>query len=137
MPLPKNYNFRPLPIGISLEDSKIHGKGCIATLPIAKDYIFTDHATHFVIDGKIERSSFGGWINHSDDNNSELIKVDDRYFLRAIKDIGFGEELTLNYNNELCGDSLCCKDEADIEEDEDYIPRFIRSLHRCPRRREP
>ena len=49
-----------------------------------------------VIDGKVHGNS-AKWINHSCDGNCEADEVDGRIFIRALRDIAAGEELSYDY----------------------------------------
>ena len=60
--------------------------------------------THVIINGTILRTPLGGFYNHSDDANCIKFEKDSHsnydntyYFLKTIKDIEKGEELTVNY----------------------------------------
>ena len=91
--------YKPLPEEVEIRDSKIHGKGLFAKFIIDKGKNLG--MTH-VYDSEAEdnriRTPLGGFINHSEDPNSELIKIGKYYYLITIKDIMPDEEITLKYS---------------------------------------
>ena len=92
--------YRPLPDCLTIKKSDIEGLGVFATQQIKSDKVLG--VTH-IKDKKVEngywRTPLGGFINHSDTPN--CIKEENRFthnlFLKTIKNIKEGEELTLNY----------------------------------------
>ena len=92
--------YRPLAEGLTIKESSIDGLGVFATKRI--EALVNLGLTH-IKDKKAEngywRTPLGGFINHSDIPN--CIKEENRFthnlFLKTIKDIKEGEELTLNY----------------------------------------
>ena len=106
--------------GLIIRSSSIHAAGCYTTRAIRKGgrvceydgprfskdeaderykdrditYLFSCGDAGLVIDG------FGTamFINHSCDPNCETEDVDGRIFVKAIRDIAAGEELTYEYN---------------------------------------
>ena len=105
--------------------SPIHGRGVFATRPIRKgtrvieyrgqrttwdvalerpasDPDNTQHTFFFetsdgtVIDANV-RGNAARWINHSCDPNCETRQAGGRIVIRALRDIGAGEELTFDY----------------------------------------
>ena len=93
--------YKPLPPEVTVRNSKINGLGLFTTEPIEKEHIFG--ITHIQNDdfqhGYI-RTPLGGFINHSEKPNCELVydnsgiymKLKSLYFIRE------DEELTLKYN---------------------------------------
>ena len=102
---PKAY--KPLPDFLSIGPSDIHGAGIIAKDDIPADieigisHVYDPNFLHDYI-----RTPLGGFINHSEDSNCELIDDDentDYKKLKTKKKIEAGKELTLTYSlYEIC-----------------------------------
>ena len=96
-----NYNrfyYNPLPDEVCIQVSPIHGHGIYATQDIKKG---TDlGSTHIKVPMILTyiRTPLGGFINHSEDPNCEVIKIGKYYYLITIKDIMPDEEITLSYS---------------------------------------
>ena len=104
--------YRPLPHGLVLKPSTIEGYGVFAEIDFEQDTKLG--LTHIVLNGKLFRTPFGGFINHSNNPNTIKEKEDDRYYLYTIRDIKAGEELTLKYtfyNPEATGTEKPCDTE--------------------------
>ena len=101
----KPYN--PLPEYLAIGPSQIHGAGILATedipgeVVIGISHVYDPNFQHDYI-----RTPLGGFINHSEYCNCELIEDDentDYKKLKTTKKIEAGEELTLNYNlSDIC-----------------------------------
>jgi len=99
--------YKPLPDYLSIGPSDIHGAGIIAKEDIPKDiemgisHIYDPEFQHNYI-----RTPLGGFVNHSENPNCELIDKDDDYHyktIRTIKKVEAGQELTLKYSlYEIC-----------------------------------
>lgn len=89
---------RPLPDGVYIAPSSVHGMGIFAEKVISKghDFGITHVADDRFPDGYI-RTPFGAYINHSYEPNCEVLEVRDTLHIRAINNIAPNEELTLNY----------------------------------------
>ena len=90
--------YRPLPHYLTIKDSTIDGLGLFATEDI--DNGFTIGVTHVRddrFDGGYIRTPLGGFFNHSEDPNCEVITEDDLIKLKTIKEIKAGDELTAKY----------------------------------------
>jgi len=131
-----------LAFGLSVARSEIHGCGCFATIFFrrnqqiaeyvgerislaeaerrrqgARNQCICDVDTEWAIDG-----SQGGngtqYVNHSCQPNSEVIVLNGRIFLYALRDINPGEEITVEYLYELglegtrcnCRIAFCCNE---------------------------
>ena len=95
--------YKPLPESVTIKDSAIHGQGIFAVdnIPFGTELGIT-HVFAVGFHNNYIRTPLGGFINHNDVPNCEKIKSYDEstltyYILRTIKDIGVGDELTLNY----------------------------------------
>lgn len=97
----KPYKYQ-LPKGFKISDSGIEGQGLFSTHNRTKDKIIgeDEYPTHIhdkrFIDA-FSRTALGTFINHSDDPNCELVLVDDAYFLKTLKKISVGDEITIKY----------------------------------------
>jgi len=100
----KNKNkepYNPLPEYLAIGPSQIHGAGILATEDIPGEvvmgisHVYDPNFQHSWI-----RTPLGGFINHSDKPNCELIEDDDSDYkkLKTTKKIEQGEELTLKYS---------------------------------------
>ena len=91
--------YKPLPNNLKIACSKIHGHGIFAIENISLgDIIGRSHVEGL---DEIIRTPLGGFINHSEDPNCELIEEDGDYHykkLKTIRKIEEGEELTLKYS---------------------------------------
>ena len=94
--------YKPLPDYLSIGPSSIHGAGIFATedvpqgVVIGITHIYDPNFQHNYI-----RTPLGGFINHSESSNCELIEEDDDTDykkLKTIKKIEQGKELTLKYS---------------------------------------
>jgi len=103
--------YKPLPHCVTIKQSSIHGLGLFATEQINKGYCLG--IAHIKLDGFPQgyfRTPLGGFYNHSENPNCELInrrsvKMEpSQYFetydlktLHNIRNIKPGEELTCRY----------------------------------------
>jgi hypothetical protein len=94
--------YTPLPEYLAIGPSNIHGAGILAKEDIPGEvvigitHIYDPNFQHNYI-----RTPLGGFINHSEDPNCELIEDegdDDYRKLKTLKKIEQGEELTLKYS---------------------------------------
>lgn len=90
--------YKPLPDEVEIRDSEIHGKGIFSKVII--DSGVNLGMTH-VYDSEAQderiRTPLGGFINHSDEPNCEIVKVGKYFYLITTKDIMPDEEITLKY----------------------------------------
>ena len=106
-------------MGLIIRSSAIHAAGCYATTPIRKgtrvaeydgprltkrqaDKAYKDSPITYLFgigDGSvvIDGHSMAMFINHSCDPNCETEEVRGRVWIRAIRDIAAGEEITYDY----------------------------------------
>lgn len=106
-------------MGLMIRSSAIHAAGCYTTTPIRKGsrvveytgpriskakadriyeespitYLFGIGSRSTVIDGH----GAAMFLNHSCDPNCETTEINERIWIRAIRDISAGEELTYDY----------------------------------------
>jgi len=98
MMMDNDRSYRPLPYSLTIKDSDIEGLGLFSKEIIKKgknlglSHIKDDEHQHGLI-----RTPLGGFINHSEDPNCELIDIGPNIYLMTIKDIMPEEELTLKY----------------------------------------
>ena len=95
-------NYKPLPDYLSIGPSPIHGVGIFANEDIPKGVIIG--ITH-IYDPEFQhnfiRTPLGGFTNHSDIPNCDLIEEDGDYHYKKLKTlhkIKEGKELTLKYS---------------------------------------
>ena len=87
----------PMPSGIDLElkPSRRHGMGLFTTRAFAKDEV--------ICPGRINghRTPAGRFINHSPEPNVKPVKIEDDIHALAMRYIGIGEELLVDYRTSL------------------------------------
>lgn len=90
--------YRPLPQFLTIKNSEIQGLGLFATDLIKSNLVI---GVAHVKDDRFEngwiRTPLGGFFNHSDNPNCEAVQLGDLIFLKTLKDIKKGEELTAKY----------------------------------------
>jgi len=106
-------------MGLIIRSSSIHAAGCYTTMPIRKgarvaeydgrrlskeeaDACYQDSLVTYLFglgDGSvvIDGHSMAMFINHSCDANCETSEVRDRVWIKAIRNIASGEEITYDY----------------------------------------
>ena len=93
--------YNPLPEYLAIGPSQIHGAGILATedipgeVVIGISHVYDPNFQHDHI-----RTPLGGFINHSNSPNCELIDDENEEYkqLKTSKKIEQGEELTLKYS---------------------------------------
>ena len=101
-PVYSKMYYKPLPDYIEVGKSKIEGFGLFAAQDIEKDIdIGMSHIKVPIIQGYI-RTPIGGFLNHSEDFNCQLLLEFDwddylTYHVYTVDEISKGQELTLNY----------------------------------------
>lgn len=100
-------HYRPLPDNVTIDEAKwlseITGKrqlGLFATDVMYQDEIIG--LTHIkedsgCFDNDLIRTPLGGFFNHSETPNCELVDKDGYYYLKTMRDIYAGEEITCKY----------------------------------------
>lgn len=109
--LPPGYDYRPLPDCLYIGFSEIEGNGLFTLCDLTKD--ITLGVSHILVKDKLIRTPLGGFLNASKDPNCIVTKTndlgDDNFYLVCLKDIAYGEELTVDYFNSACGLEKICK----------------------------
>ncbi len=91
-------SYRPLPEGLTIKDSSVHGLGLFATQDIVKGVeLGITHVHNDKFENNYIRTPLGGFINHSDKPNAQLISVGSTMRLTTIKFIKKGDELFTKY----------------------------------------
>jgi SET domain-containing protein len=93
--------YKPLPDSLAIGSSDIHGSGLIAQEDIpAETNMGISHVHDLNFQHDYVRTPLGGFINHSEDANCELIEDEDLKYKRVktIRKVLKGEELTLKYS---------------------------------------
>ena len=98
--LDKLNQYRPLPSGLTVTDSRISGQGLFTTRRLVMGTLLG--ISHYRIDKEYIRTPLGGFINHSETPNCERSQVRirpgfDKWSITVIEDIEEGDELTLKY----------------------------------------
>ena len=88
--------YKPLPDGLYVSNSDIAGQGLFTNRKLE---VGTELGlSHKMIDDNHIRTPLGGFINHSEEPNVQKYQIGNDYFIKVIKDIDVGEEITLKYN---------------------------------------
>lgn len=91
-------SYRPLPYYLTIAKSSIEGLGLFTTEDIDKEVpIGITHVKDIRFEDGFIRTPLGGFFNHSETPNCEVIVDGDFIKLRTIKEIKAGEELTASY----------------------------------------
>jgi hypothetical protein len=90
--------YRPLPSELTIKSSVIDGLGLFSVSDIPNNTILgITHIKDCRFDNGYSRTPLGGFFNHSETPNCEVIYTDDFIELKTITDIKAGEELTAKY----------------------------------------
>ena len=93
-----SVKYSPLPDSCTIKKSSIHGLGLFALEFIPnKTVLGISHIKDEEFEDGYIRTPLGGFFNHSESPNCEVYEYDRFLFLRAIKDIYAGEEITAFY----------------------------------------
>tara|TARA_R110002012_G_scaffold236642_3_gene410377 strand:+ start:335 stop:646 length:312 start_codon:yes stop_codon:yes gene_type:complete len=91
--------YKPLDSRLTIKPSNIDGLGLFATVDIEEgDTLGISHVYDERFKNKFIRTPLGGFINHSKEPNLEAVINGDYRYVKTIKPIESGEELTLLYN---------------------------------------
>ena len=90
--------YTPLPKCLDIAKSKIHGRGLIAMEQIPMGLILgITHVEDKRFKDGLIRTELGGYFNHSDKPNCEVVTFGDIRMLKTLADIKVGEEITAKY----------------------------------------
>ena len=91
-------SYKPLPESLTIKDSKVHGLGLFAKQDIVKGIsLGTTHVYNENFENNYIRTPLGGFINHSDNANAQLINLNDTLMLATTRFIKKGEEIFTTY----------------------------------------
>lgn len=103
----KCHDYSPLPDGLRIKPSSIHGDGLFTEVLIPEGVVIgLSHVERYGFDNNLLRTPLGGFINHHPFPNLTLERdeVNSEYFyIMSSRRIEPGEELTLDYNESICG----------------------------------
>jgi uncharacterized protein len=120
-----------LALGLTVKTSRIHGKGCFATVPFARRKKIAEYTGERITNAEAERRGYrrvlrisglddrwsidgsrGGngthYINHSCRPNAFMQTIGGHLLVLALRDIRPGEEITVDYVATLHPDSKRC-----------------------------
>jgi hypothetical protein len=92
------FTYRPLPVGVTVGNSTIQGIGLFSTGMFPPNKILG--ISHHIVDYEIIRTPLGGFLNHANKPNCELVENGNQYILRTLRNILPKEELTVKYSIE-------------------------------------
>ena len=95
----KEDNYRPLPLEVEIRKSTIEGYGLFAKyLKSSGKNLGCTHIYNTDFQDNRIRTPLGGFINHSEYPNCELIQIGHYFYLITSTDIMPDEEITLKYS---------------------------------------
>ena len=90
--------YRPIPEFLIVDRSYIEGRGIITLRKLAKGMqLGLSHIYDEDFPDNLIRTPLGGFINHSDKPNCQLIRLGRFLFVEVLKDIEPDTEITLKY----------------------------------------
>jgi SET domain-containing protein len=90
--------YRPLPSYLTIKSSEIEGLGLFTTDDIDNKHVLgITHVYDVRFQDSFIRTPLGGFFNHSETPNCEVIRDGEYLKLKAIRDIKAGEEITARY----------------------------------------
>lgn len=90
--------YRPLPNYLTIKPSEIEGLGLFTTDDIDNKHVLgITHVYDVRFQDSFIRTPLGGFFNHSETPNCEIIRDGEFLKLKAIRDIKAGEEITARY----------------------------------------
>ena len=93
-------SYRPLPDKLKIKNSKIDGQGLFTDKKIKADTVLgMSHIKAPIgsFENDVIRTPLGGFINHSNQPNSELVETDAAFYLVTLSDLKSGDEITVKY----------------------------------------
>lgn len=90
--------YKPLPNYLTIKNSEIEGLGLFTTDDIDNKHVLgITHIYDVRFQNSFIRTPLGGFFNHSETPNCEVIRDGEFLKLKAIRDIKMGEEITARY----------------------------------------
>ena len=90
--------YRPLPSFLEVRSSPIEGQGVFTKVALfPRAFLGLSHVYDEKFPDNLIRTPLGGFINHSEDPNCQLVREFEFLSVMVIKEIDEGEELTLKY----------------------------------------
>ena len=93
-------SYKPLPDKLKIKNSKIDGQGLFTDKKIKADTVLgMSHikAPTGSFENDVIRTPLGGFLNHSNEPNCELVETKAAFYLTTISTIKNGDELTVKY----------------------------------------
>jgi len=93
-------SYKPLPDKLKIKNSKIDGQGLFTDKKIKADTVLgMSHikAPTGSFENDVIRTPLGGFVNHSNEPNCELVETKAAFYLTTISTIKNGDELTVKY----------------------------------------
>ena len=93
-------SYKPLPENLKIKESKIDGQGLFTDKNITAETVLgMSHikAPAGSFENDVIRTPLGGFINHSNQPNSELVETDAAFYLVTLSDLKSGDEITVKY----------------------------------------
>ena len=93
-------SYRPLPDKLKIKNSKIDGQGLFTDKKIKADTVLgMSHIKAPIgsFENDVIRTPLGGFVNHSNEPNCELVETDAAFYLVTKAAISNGDELTVKY----------------------------------------
>ncbi len=99
MKMEEDNTYRPLPEFLEIRNSVIEGYGLFTTIIVEEGTnLGITHMQNKDFPNDRLRTPLGGFINHSDTPNCELVAIGKYFYLMTLKDLMPDEELTLRYS---------------------------------------
>ena len=90
--------YKPLPPYLTIKSSPIHGLGLYTNDDIPKGLLLgITHVRHMDFEDGYIRTPLGGFFNHSTTPNCEIVDKGEYLYLKTMRDISKGQELTAYY----------------------------------------
>ena len=99
------HTYKPLPDCVTIKPSLIHGlglfKSSLCDIIQKNTMVGITHISHKDFENGLIRTPLGGFINHSEYPNANIVKVNNYYYLLITENIEDGE-ITVNYSKTPC-----------------------------------
>ena len=93
-----NKHYLPLPDGLTIKDSGIHGLGLYTTETIGPNVnLGITHIKDNRFENGYSRTPLGGFFNHSKNPNCTVCYGGDFIYLETLRELAPGEEITVTY----------------------------------------